>query len=182
MPGESGQIAARGEATRPTMMRRRPSGFLRLALKTPTLLYRVGAGRLLGRRFLLLTHRGRTSARIYRTPIEVMRWDAARREATVLSAWGRRADWIRNIAAAPPVEVRIAAERWPSPAHRILSEDDTAALLDEYRRTHRIAGRILPRVLGWPQDATGPDLAALARTVTAVAFRPHASNEEHPPR
>ncbi|HET9152482.1 MAG TPA: hypothetical protein VFN85_00025 [Solirubrobacterales bacterium] len=59
--------------------------FSRWALRQPVRLYDLGAGRLLGHRFLLLTHRGRRSGRLYRTMLEIVAWDGARREAVVMS-------------------------------------------------------------------------------------------------
>ena len=150
----------------------RPHPLLRPLFRAPALLYRVGLGRLLGRRFLLLEHRGRTTGRLRRTPLEVVRWDAARREATVVSAWGARADWYRNISVAPPLLVRIAGERWRTPSHRVLAPDETLALLERYRREHRVAARAIAFVFGWPFAAPAPEFETWARGVTAVAFTP----------
>jgi len=47
------------------------------------LLYRIGLGRIFGHRFLVITNRGRTSGRIYRTPVEVVRYDPIADEAVV---------------------------------------------------------------------------------------------------
>jgi hypothetical protein len=50
----------------------RPHGLLRLGFKLPITLYRAHLGWLLGHRFLLLTHRWRTSGKIYQTVLEVV--------------------------------------------------------------------------------------------------------------
>ena len=42
-----------------------PGPILKRALRVPAALYAFGAGRLLGSRFLLLTHRGRRSNQLY---------------------------------------------------------------------------------------------------------------------
>ena len=150
----------------------RPGGILRVLFKAPTLLFRLRLGRLLGRRFLLLAHRGRASRRLYRTPLEVVRYDPAKPEAVVVAAWGERADWYRNITVSPPVEVRVAGCRWPRPQHRRLTPDETLALLEDYRREHPLAARAIARFLGWPLQATGAAWQAFARSVVAVAFSP----------
>jgi len=93
-------------------LQRRPSGWLRRLLRAPIFLYRVGLGQLLGHRFLLLTHRGRRSGLPRQTVLEVLRFNARTRSAVVLSATGERADWFRNILAAPPLEVQIGAYRY----------------------------------------------------------------------
>ena len=80
----------------------RPKGALALGLRLPSYLYRFRLGRLLGHRFLLLTHRGRKSGLTGRTPLEVLHFDPRSRESVVLSARGKKADWYRNIEASPP--------------------------------------------------------------------------------
>ena len=65
--------------------RSRPTGALRLAFRLPIYLYRLGLGRLLGHRFMLLTHRGRRSGRVYQTALEVVRYDPSLRETVVAS-------------------------------------------------------------------------------------------------
>lgn len=161
--------------------RAQPHPLLRPLFRAPALLYRLGLGRLLGRRFLLLEHRGRTTGRLRRTPLEVVRWDAARREATVVSAWGARADWYRNISGASPLAVRIAGERWRTPSHRVLTPDETLALLERYRREHRVAARAIAFVFGWPFAASAPEFETWARGVTAVGFTPRRESSPPPP-
>jgi hypothetical protein len=65
-----------------------PTGALRLAFRLPVYLYRLGLGRLLGHRFLLLTHRGRRSGRVYQTALEVVRYEPSSREVVAASGWG----------------------------------------------------------------------------------------------
>lgn len=152
-----------------------PHPLLRPLLRAPALFFRVGLGRVFGHRFLLLEHRGRKSGRLHRTPLEVVQWDAARHEATVITGWGMRSDWYRNIAASPAVAVRIGGARWPAPAVRFLTPDETFALLDAYRHEHRIAARFISRLLGWPFTATAEDFAAWAHDIGGVAFSPQSS-------
>jgi deazaflavin-dependent oxidoreductase (nitroreductase family) len=106
--------------------RSRPSGFLRMAFRLPIHLYKLRLGWLLGHRVLLLTHRGRRSERIYRTALEVVRYDPATGESVVVSAWGEEADWYRNIEANPAMEIRIGRERYV-PKQRFLSPEEVYA-------------------------------------------------------
>lgn len=161
------------------LVRARPHPLLRPLFRAPALLYRLGLGRLLGRRFLLLEHRGRTTGRLRRTPLEVVRWDAGRREATVSLCVGRARRLVsqhpRRVAAA----VRIAGERWRTPSHRVLTPDETLALPERYRREHRLAARAIAFAFGWPFAASAPEFETWARGVTAVAFTPR--RESSPP-
>jgi hypothetical protein len=56
-------------------------------LALPARLYGAGGGWLLGHRFLLLTHRGRRTGRLYETVVEVIRWRPDSSEAVVMRAW-----------------------------------------------------------------------------------------------
>ncbi len=60
-------------------------------------LYDRHLGWLLGRRFLQLTHVGRRSGRRYRTVLEVVEYDRSVPEFVVVSGFGRRSDWLRNL-------------------------------------------------------------------------------------
>src|SRR5918911_4987582 len=93
-------------------LRSRPSGILRLAFRLPIYLYRLNLGWLLGQRGLLLIHRGRRSGLLRETVLEVVRYTPATKESVVLSAWGERADWYRNIKASPAMEVWTGGERF----------------------------------------------------------------------
>src|SRR5579884_3012404 len=70
-----------------------PSRLLRSALRVPVFLYRAGLGGLFGHHFLLLTHRGRKSGRVYQTVLEVVRYEPESGESVVVSGWGERSDW-----------------------------------------------------------------------------------------
>jgi hypothetical protein len=85
---------------------------LRLLFGLVNALYGWGLGGLTGHRFLQLTHRGRRSKRLYRTVLEVIAFEPLTCESVVLSAWGERADWYRNIRATPAAEIRTACERY----------------------------------------------------------------------
>ncbi len=93
------------------LSRSRPAGILRLAFRMPVNLYRLGLGRMLGHRFLFLIHRGRKSDLLREMVLEVIRYDPTTRETVVLSGWGERSDWYRNIEASPALEVRTGRDR-----------------------------------------------------------------------
>jgi deazaflavin-dependent oxidoreductase (nitroreductase family) len=154
---------------------------LRFALGLPVWLYRWRLGRLLGHRFLLLVHRGRRTGRTYETVLEVVRWDAATGESIVMSGFGRRASWFRNVEAGGALEIRIAGSCVVLPRHRVLELDEAAAVLAGYERRNRIVAPVVRAVLG-RLSRTGYDGsdAARARVVAElplVAFRPRATRD-----
>jgi deazaflavin-dependent oxidoreductase (nitroreductase family) len=150
------------------------SPLVRKALHAPVALYHLGAGPLFGHRFLLLTHRGRTSGRTYETMLEVVEWRPQRGEAVVLAGLGRRAQWLRNVQAGGAVEVRIARRRIHQPATRILDRDEAAAALAGYERRNRIAApivrRVLSRLAGFDYDGSDAARRRLVDTLPLVGF------------
>lgn len=123
-----------------------PGPILSRALRLPTRLYDIGAGPLLGHRFLLLTHRGRRSGQLHRTMLEVVQWDPARREAIVVSGFGPHANWRLNVLAGGAVEVHIAGLRF-APVVRTLEREEAVRVMKDYERRNRLARPIVRSVL-----------------------------------
>jgi deazaflavin-dependent oxidoreductase (nitroreductase family) len=119
-----------------------PGPILRRALRLPVGLYGIGAGRLLGHRFLLLTHRGRRSGRVYRTMLEVVRWNPDRREAIVMSGFGPKANWRLNVLGGGAVDVQIAGLSF-APAVRELGQGEAADVVADYERRNRLVRPIV---------------------------------------
>ena len=152
----------------------KPRGLLRLGYRLPIALYRANLGWLLGHRFLLLTHRGRKSGAPRQTVLEVVRYDPARRESAVVSAYGDRADWYQNILASPPIEVQTGRDRY-APLYRLLAPDERLTALSAYRKRYPRAFAAVMRFLGFAYDGTESGLPSLADQVIMVAFRPRES-------
>ena len=148
-----------------------PRGLLRWAFRLPIVFYRLRLGWLLGHRFLLLTHRGRTTGKLRQAVLEVVRYDPATHESAVLSAYGDRADWYRNLLAHPAVEVQTGRDRYV-PQWRPLDADERLAALRIYSRRYRRMFRAVMRFLGYSYDGTEAGLRALADAAVMVAFRP----------
>jgi deazaflavin-dependent oxidoreductase (nitroreductase family) len=149
----------------------KPSAFAIRLLALPSALYRAHLGRLLGTRFLLLTHRGRKSGRLFQTPLEVVNYDKATREASVISAWGEATDWYRNLTAGGAVRVAIGGLQY-EPAVRFLDQAEREALLRGFRQRHPLEARLAPYILGWKLMGTDSDLAELAARLRAVVVGP----------
>jgi len=150
--------------------RSRPSGALRMAFRLPIYLYRLRLGWLRGHRVLLLTHRGRRSGRIRQTPLEVLRYDPATAESVVVSAWGEKSDWYRNIEVNPAIEIQTGRERYV-PEQRFLSPEEVYAEIADYERHHPWLVRAIPRWLGHPLDGTEEARRRFAASVRMVVFK-----------
>lgn len=152
-----------------------PKGFLGWLLSLPTCLYRAHLGFLLGHRFLLLVHEGRRSGRRHETPLEVVHYDRAGREAIVAAGWGRKTQWLHNVEAGLAREVQIGRERW-APAYRVLPADEAAEVLAEYERhsgmPKGLVRSVLSRLLGWRYDGSPEARLRAAAQLPMIGLRP----------
>jgi deazaflavin-dependent oxidoreductase (nitroreductase family) len=148
---------------------------LRRVLRAPVWLYRWKCGWLLGHRFVLLIHTGRHTRLARYTVLEVMEYRDAASEVVVMSAWGRSADWFRNIEATPFPEIIIGSRRFIAD-YRILDVDEAVDVIAGYERRHWIIAPImrmvLSRFLGWRYDGSAWARRRAATQLPLIAFRP----------
>jgi deazaflavin-dependent oxidoreductase (nitroreductase family) len=149
-----------------------PRGLTRLAARLPIWLYRLRFGRLLGDRFLMLTHIGRKSGLPRQVVLEVLRHDKATDTYLVASGWGERADWLRNIQRNPHVLLHAGARRMEAIAEWLPVEAAADELCD-YARRHPLAVRGLSKLLtGAALDSSAESCRRLAERVPLVALHP----------
>jgi deazaflavin-dependent oxidoreductase (nitroreductase family) len=140
--------------------------------RLPAWLYRARLGWLLGHRFLLLTHIGRKSGAERQTVLEVVRHDRTTGIYIVVSGWGEKADWFRNIEQTPDVTIESGHERLDAVAVRLPIAEATDELYD-YTKRHPAALRALSRLLiGERLSGTKEDCTRLAERVPLVSLRP----------
>ncbi len=123
----------------------------RWLVRAPIYAYRAGLGFLFGTRLLMLEHIGRTSGTRRFVVLEVVE-RAERDRYIVVSGFGRRAQWYRNILANPRVRVSCGIRRHVSAAAAPLSDDESAAALRRYADIHPRAWRNLRSTI---ESATG---------------------------
>ncbi len=146
------------------MFRSAPGRLTRFIVRMPIWLYRLRLGWLLGGRFLLLTHTGRKTGLPRRALLEVLHHDADSATYFVVAGWGAKSQWFRNIQARPQVEVTVGRRRFGALAHTV-SQAEAERVLETYARRHRIAVRVLGRLLG------SSDPHELAQRLPIVAVR-----------
>ncbi|SDI25121.1 deazaflavin-dependent oxidoreductase, nitroreductase family [Sinosporangium album] len=149
----------------------KPSGWSRTFYRAPIWLYRAGLGWILGNRFAFLATRGRNSGSRRETVVEVADLDRYSGTVYVVSGWGERSDWYRNLRAAPAVEIRVGSRRLEAPHHRRLGPAETLALLIRYGDAHPWEWKYLAPRLGLDGIPTRPDEVEHVR---AIAFSPTA--------
>src|SRR5690348_2903618 len=156
-------------------MRSTRPGALRCILRAPALLYRWNCGWLLAHRFLLLIQRGRRTGLRRHTVLEVLEYRKDGPEPVVMSAFGRNADWLRNIEATPGPEVVIGSHRFAA-VHRFLEEEEAVSAITGYEARNwlikPIIRRVLSRLLGWKYRGSANDRRRLVKQLPLIAFRP----------
>ncbi|MEO8287158.1 MAG: nitroreductase family deazaflavin-dependent oxidoreductase [Chloroflexota bacterium] len=156
----------------------RPSGALKFALKLPVHLYHGGLGWLLDHRFLLLTHRGRKSGKLYETVLEIVVYRPATGTCYVVSGWGDNPDWYRNIQTQPAVSVQVGRQQF-APLQHFLTPEEVATVWRSFRRKHPIEERIALKIYSRAGNANQNGAArrdTLVRNLRMVAFRPRQQN------
>lgn len=131
------------------------------------------SGRLIGAPIVILTHRGRRSGRVYRTPIEAITEE--REEIVVTPMRGRRGDWYRNVLAGGLLAVSLRGESFHC-AWRELSEAERRTALERYLEDHPLYGKVVLRALARLHNLDGPPLAAVAGEIPMLALRPSSSS------
>ena len=138
--------------------------------RAPIWLYRARLGAVFGSRLLMLEHVGRTSGRRRFVVLEIVDHPVLGRYV-VVSGFGGRAQWFRNVEANPQVHVRLGSRK-PSPAlaHRLDAEDSAAALgryVSAHPRSWAKLRPVLEQTLGTSIDEHGPDLPMIALDLVA---------------
>jgi deazaflavin-dependent oxidoreductase (nitroreductase family) len=150
-------------------LRQTPTGAFKHVLRLPVHLFHWKLGWVLGDRFLLLTHQGRTSGRPYETPIEVVEHDEVGGEYVVCSGTGPAADWYRNLRAHPALAVQVGNRSWV-PAQRFLDDDEAARRFAGYEARHPRTARRLLDLMGNSYDGTDAGRVAMMADMPMVAF------------
>lgn len=138
---------------------------VRWVVRAPIGLYRARLGFLLGSRLLMLEHTGRKSGARRYVVLEVV--DRPRPGTyLVVSGFGARAQWLRNVRASPHVRVWAGGRRPAAATARLLSSEETAAALAAYAGRHPRAWAALKPVfettLGTPIGDHGTRLPMIA--------------------
>lgn len=152
---------------------------LKQLFRTPRHLYHWGFAPLLGRRFLLLIHTGRRTGQRRETVLEIAEYRDTGPEVVVMSAFGRKADWLLNIEANPNVEVIVGRQRFAA-VHRVLGADEAVAVVKGYEQRNRLIAPIirlaLSRFLGWRYRGSDQDRRRMVGQLPLIALRPRSAS------
>jgi deazaflavin-dependent oxidoreductase (nitroreductase family) len=136
----------------------------------PVWAHLLGLGRLVGRRYAVITTIGRRTGATRRAAVMVLRDDAATGEIWVV-AGDARTGWYRNACAAPATDIWLGSRRF-RPDQRLLGADEIAEALVAIRREHPREALVQAAFFGWPWPATAEQFRELAGILGGFAFRP----------
>lgn len=120
--------------------------FQRFFMRAPIQLYRFRLGGLLGKRFLLLEHVGRSSGLLRRTVLEVVEHPEGG-DPVIVSGLGESSQWFRNVSANPDVWITRGRTRSPARVVRI-GRDEARSVFERYRIDHPRAAKAIGRRIG----------------------------------
>jgi deazaflavin-dependent oxidoreductase (nitroreductase family) len=143
--------------------------------RAPVPLYLHGLGFLFGHRLVLVEHKGRLSGRLRQVVLEVV--DRGPRRIVVVSGYGPKAHWYRNLLADPRVRITTGGMRDMPAVARPLTPAETLEAFARYRDAHPAATAALASAFGVPElAANGPLDPAIAVRMPMVEFAPR----DHP--
>jgi deazaflavin-dependent oxidoreductase (nitroreductase family) len=149
--------------------KQKPTGAWRWFLHAPTWLYRAHLGFLMGKRMLMIEHRGRRSGALYRTVLEV----AGRGEGTdtyiVTSGTGVGADWYRNLRAGGLDGVWIGATRHMADV-RYLDSTEAGGVFETYETDHPRAASVLMEKMGVSHDGSDAGRVQMMDQIPMLEF------------
>jgi len=109
-----------------------PTGLLRLALRMPLTLFRLGLGDLLNSlRLLILTTRGRKSGQARHVAVEYRRHGS---KIYIISGWGERPDWYQNLLTDPLVTIQLGRHALSALADKVTDPAEALRAVNQFRR------------------------------------------------
>jgi deazaflavin-dependent oxidoreductase (nitroreductase family) len=149
----------------------RKNRLMRWMFRFPILLYRLHLGRVLGGRFLMLTHTGRITGKRRNVVVEVVDHDRATDIYYIASGWGEKSDWFQNVQKNPETQIHVGARHFATLAQR-LPVEEAERHVAIYAREHPFAFRELSGfMLGERLEPTPNNARRLADRIPIVALR-----------
>ena len=112
--------------------------------------------------------------------LEVVFYDRSTLTSFVISGWGDKTDWYRNIQARPAVRVQVGGQTY-TPLQHFLSPDEAFQIWSQFRRKHPVEEQIAlrlysPRGVRYTSDQERRD--AILGSLRIVSFRPRQREAE----
>jgi deazaflavin-dependent oxidoreductase (nitroreductase family) len=147
----------------------------RWMFRAPLLLRRVGIRgfeRVLGVEWIVLATVGRRTGRPHVVMLDVVGYHAASDAYYVQPADGRRADWVRNVAANPLVTAEVGGRRFRARVADVTGPEGAEVVL-HFIRTHPLYARVIVWFVRYVERVDVPDdeLRRVLATTPVFAVR-----------
>jgi deazaflavin-dependent oxidoreductase (nitroreductase family) len=149
---------------------RSPKGLLLLGFRLPIWFYRLGLGFLMGNRFIYFEHTGRKSGLLRRTVVEVIRYDTEGDCYFIVSGYGEKADWYKNLMKTPKIKAQVGGKGFNAVADR-LPEDEALVEFQTYARRYPKALKYLGSLIGLEIEGTEEELVQLSQVLPVLAIK-----------
>ncbi len=113
-------------------IQQKPGRLLWLINRIPTWMFKLGLGRLLGKRFAMIVHRGRKTGKLNTVIVETCHGDPDTGKIVFVSAYGNKAQWYLNLQKAPAVKFVMNGKTYLSPRHEFLGPEETEKAVAAY--------------------------------------------------
>jgi deazaflavin-dependent oxidoreductase (nitroreductase family) len=150
-----------------THIEQEPGKLLWAINRIPTWIFKLRLGRLFGSRFAMITHRGRKSGRPRTVIVETADGSIESGRLVYIVAYGKRAQWYKNLQAGPAISIEIAGSVYRQPRHELLTPEGTEQAIAGYWKRYPRLARFLARhgVFFYPGPVADHPCAP-----TAIAF------------
>lgn len=146
-----------------------PRGIKALPWRFPILLFRLGLGRLLGNRFLLLNHVGRKTGKPRQAVLEIIHCSPELGKYTVVSGFGKRSDWYLNILQQPKVRIQVGKRTMPARA-RQLDPEEAGDLMVDYAKNNPGSLKALSKLMGYKIEHTPDGIRRFGKRIPVIQF------------
>ena len=124
----------------------------------------------MGKRFLMIEHRGRKTGTLYRTVLEVAGRNPERNEWIVTAGHGPTSDWYRNLKTGTLKAVWIGSKRFAARV-RFLEPEEAGQVMGDYERAHRRTAKALLKAMGVSYDGTDEGRVEMMKQIPMVALQ-----------
>jgi deazaflavin-dependent oxidoreductase (nitroreductase family) len=146
-----------------------PRGLKTIPWRLPILFYRLGLGCLLGRKFLLLTHTGRISGQPRQAVLEIIEAYPDQGRYLVVSGFGTRSDWYRNILSDSQVTIQVGSKQIKAFAKQ-LDPALAGEIMVDYAQKYPGNLKALSNLLGYKIEPTPAGYRSFGEQIPVIQF------------
>ena len=146
-----------------------PRGLKAIPWRLPSLLYHLGLGGLLGKRFLLLNHVGRKTGQHRQAVLEIIQSYPDDTRYLVASGFGRSSHWYRNIRQSPNVSIQVSRKKINVIAQE-LTPQSAGQVMVEYAEKNPGAIKTLAHLIGYDIEHSPAGYRIFGESIPVIQF------------